>query len=1405
MSNFNNPSININTFSNQNNGKITFNNKDVHEPQLLFLGKVPIDNLSPVTPIDPEILKRKKEMEGRWEGSGIWDFENIQKSLLEQHEAPIFSVSQNYIICALKYKFIVLEQKIPYLSSNSVESISNETPNTNDDNGNIVLNYYEPVATGENTGTNDYITSILCLPVLKSVQLSRNKNQIKKSNMFVLVGYHSGYFRIFSITGKLIISYWLHSSPLIKIKIRSIGSQLYGPPGNDELILLFEDKKVVIIDGLNLWYTLRSRTSIDGERIDNMEGVAIPTLSYHKWEFNHQANITDIISLGPANDSEPYPNEMTFSYEQKTTNSISRFIAVGSKPIITYYAASDNDESVSITSFMAKKVTSTMFSFAKSFWGSGHEVSQTSNNSSTKSKRSSYTSSTNNENYNPIQSTSNTFEQANTPATNIPAILFLSTDQERNGNNKISKINTRKILSIIPSPPSPTTGKSSLAALTDSYGRVILLDLESCTIIRMWKGMRDAQCGWIESEISGDDEDLTKNQEFREKLASAQLLTESFDNIKSNLPINNSNENLPTSNSSASLNHKNKVHKRPVLFLAIYIARGILEIYHMRHGKRVAQFQVGTNQHLITSIYGIFGSSEAIQNKASNVVNDLEKPSCYLISTTTGDINKIIIPASCVVSDSLKRFICTLTRKYQLLNESEKTRDHPYIKDIKTLIKDINGVTPKLDIFKCFSDKTPYLVQLDVLEEIRKSSGIEEFIELTNYMKEHQNETNTIEFKPKCQLLFQESLLRKYQTLINWEHKEEDNEDSPELSNFLEDVKTYFPDLYESNNDTMDVDNLKSNSISNSKSICGPQSFLNCFKYIITTQNDIKFILQSNLSNEDLVKLAITLYSPLLKYPKCGQSWLRDIYSFFKLPLVEWMNLFILWYDTLTSDNSSPRFKYKINSLISIFSVIQYYCMSSGNISSFLQYIKNSQKPGLVLLLSFMLNQFAKDIQKEVIENCITRLVEIKFLENNIEKEIFNEIQFQKNLSLSTIIPRLIAKQQVYIFTHENSNKSYSQKLIEKFNPNPILVLQFTTIELIKEWNNNKDNIFFLQHIKLFIENIKDPASKNALIVYIWIRYLSHVLQSIHQIVDRSRKAPKDKILLRSLNMDSKIIKEFLKESYSILNAIELDDDKLSIKYIIHQIINNKWDEFDDPKLNEWIITSGEESINKQFIIDHLLLIKILELIFEYDYKFVRPSRFFTSDTPLCGSIFLTVPYHDSLSDIKVMSERREFVIRTLEFDLEKALEIGDDLNIDSEVINRNYVMHLYEIRKDEEAKEAIKNCKDSAAIGELLLLFIKHQLNTLIKLDPNQFLIQKFNNSLQKDTREWIISDKTISKYRMEIVNIKEIFNRYLNILFTIKELPVSMSSNRIINDCVNSIEIALKSDNQNKGEEKQ
>lgn len=198
-------------------------------------------------------------------------------------------------------------------------------------------------------------------------------------------------------------------------------------------------------------------------------------------------------------------------------------------------------------------------------------------------------------------------------------------------------------------------------------------------------------------------------------------------------------------------------------------------------------------------------------------------------------------------------------------------------------------MTPKLDIFKCFSDKTPYLVQLDVLEEIRKSSGIEEFVDPLTYMDEHQEEANTIEFKGKCQLLFLESLLRKYQELVDWKCNKEDNESSPELNAFIEDTKTHFPEFFETaeSSDSIEVDNSENNL--KKRDICGPQAFLNSFKYILSSQNEMKLILHSNLSNEELVRLASTLYTPLLKYPKCGETWLKDIYSFFKLPLAEWI------------------------------------------------------------------------------------------------------------------------------------------------------------------------------------------------------------------------------------------------------------------------------------------------------------------------------------------------------------------------------------------------------------------------------------------------------------------------------------------------------------------------------------
>ena len=93
---------------------------------------------------------------------------NIHKSL-EQQEIPKFSVSQNYIVYALKHKFIILEQKIRNGPSFSTESTPETTPTSPLGNNNIDLSLYEPIATGGESEKKYYIclsvTIIILLPL----------------------------------------------------------------------------------------------------------------------------------------------------------------------------------------------------------------------------------------------------------------------------------------------------------------------------------------------------------------------------------------------------------------------------------------------------------------------------------------------------------------------------------------------------------------------------------------------------------------------------------------------------------------------------------------------------------------------------------------------------------------------------------------------------------------------------------------------------------------------------------------------------------------------------------------------------------------------------------------------------------------------------------------------------------------------------------------------------------------------------------------------------------------------------------------------------------------------------------------------------------------------------------------
>jgi Rab3 GTPase-activating protein regulatory subunit N-terminus len=163
-------------------------------------------------------------------------------------------------------------------------------------------------------------------------------------------------------------------------------------------------------------------------------------------------------------------------------------------------------------------------------------------------------------------------------ATQIPAVLTLQ-DTSRTVNK------------IREAPASMICGKPTLAALSDSLGRVSVLDISEGEIVRMFKGIRNSQCSWISS--------LEPPIERPEVKRGNQM--------------------------------------RMIVYLAIYAPRGVLEVYHMRYGRRVGAFNVGAGIRVVESAHGILGA-------AYSPAKVVPRSRCFLINEH-GKVSEVTVPS----------------------------------------------------------------------------------------------------------------------------------------------------------------------------------------------------------------------------------------------------------------------------------------------------------------------------------------------------------------------------------------------------------------------------------------------------------------------------------------------------------------------------------------------------------------------------------------------------------------------------------------------------------------------------------------------------------------------------------------------------------------------------------------
>uniref|UniRef100_A0A8C7SHB3 RAB3 GTPase activating protein subunit 2 (non-catalytic) n=1 Tax=Oncorhynchus mykiss TaxID=8022 RepID=A0A8C7SHB3_ONCMY len=421
----------------------------------------------------------------------------------------------------------------------------------------------------------------------------------------IVVGFSSGYVRFYTESGVLLLAQLLNEDPVLRLKCRTY--EIPRHPGvteqHEELSILYP-AALVTIDGFSLFQSLRAcRNQVARAAAAGSEVVQPPPLAYKKWGLQDMDAIVDHSSVGIMTlcvFDQMRNASILGGFHASVKGSLpamSQYITVGGGPYTGFYYAIEGSSQPLLSHValaVASKLTSALFTAASGWLGWKKQNEEE-----------------------PTQKQKPKVE----PATPL-AVRFGLPDSRRHGESIcLSPCNT-------------------LAGVTDDFGRVMLLDVGRGIAIRMWKGYRDAQLGWVQvSEGRGE------------------------------------------SSPSAPL------PRRHAQFLVIYAPRrGILEVWGTQQGPRVGAFTVGKHCRLLYAGYRLMGV-----NSVTSQGWQLHTQQVCLFDPATGALRTVTVPFHLALSDKkserakdlhlLKR-LTTLLKNYL---ESEAQRvlldiKHPAIK-----------------------------------------------------------------------------------------------------------------------------------------------------------------------------------------------------------------------------------------------------------------------------------------------------------------------------------------------------------------------------------------------------------------------------------------------------------------------------------------------------------------------------------------------------------------------------------------------------------------------------------------------------------------------------------------------------------------------------------------------------
>ena len=403
---------------------------------------------------------------------------------------------------------------------------------------------YEIIHKGFLTNTEtDSPTCVLSLSVALQQKSVGTTTSIKTSTWnCIAVGFSSGYLRIYTESGVQLFEQIFHPKPINLLK--------YCHPKvlQDELLVIYPDI-LVAVDGFSLYNCLRfcrlqqMRATSVKDQSNNMN------ISYKKWLLQDQKSTVDVEFYGVRN-TTPFEHLFQASLAGGSSHYVGHaglgpvynYIAVGKKPFITQYCPSEQAAQPIMSEVVMNVATKLMSYIPGSSWLTG-------------------------------------WAQPEPEAQKFEPPIAIS-------KNICIDDPRREITSIRASP------KGNLAVLNDTFGRILLLDVNSMLIVNIWKGYREAQCGWI--VVPGPREDGVDKP-------------------------------------------------RNTLFLVIYAKkRGILEIWCPYQHYRVAAFNVGKKGILIPSMFNALG--EGSLSSPLSIPKWRSSKSCCFLLHENGSMIDIKVP-----------------------------------------------------------------------------------------------------------------------------------------------------------------------------------------------------------------------------------------------------------------------------------------------------------------------------------------------------------------------------------------------------------------------------------------------------------------------------------------------------------------------------------------------------------------------------------------------------------------------------------------------------------------------------------------------------------------------------------------------------------------------------------------